>query len=176
MKRKHLLITVCILPLLILAGCGDEEKPPEPVVENTNPIAYAPLVVGSSFTTRSHVVIDVRYRTQGCDASGHPTGITGAYDPDGDAIEYRFSCPWSVFKLGTSEKVNGEWVTFPIVTNPGSVVEQNAVVELWIGWTEDHPLMPTSPRCGPVIEPTVFTYEVKDEHGAITAHSVTLGR
>jgi len=180
--RAAQIIVLCLIGLglaLLIISCDNDPKPPEPpIVENANPVAYTPLIVSSSFTTRSHILADVRYRKQGCDASGHPTSVTGAYDPDGDSLEYRFACPWSVFKLGTNEKINDQWVTFPIVVNPSSVIEQDAQVEFWIEWTNDYPLMPTAPQCepNPYIEPTVFTYEARDEHGAISAHSVTLGR
>jgi len=162
----------------LIIGCNDEKPTdlPPVVIENQTPIAYPPFVVATSQTTRSPVTLDVRYRTQGCDASGNPTSVTGAIDRDGDSLEYRFTCEWSVFEKGADRKVNGQWVTFDTETNPNGISEQVSVVELWAGWTQDYPLMPISPAaCNPVTEAVTFTYEVRDGHGAVASHTVLLG-
>ena len=81
-----------------------------------------------------------------------------------------------MFEKDTDRKVNGQWVTFDTETNPNGISEQVSVVELWVGWTQDYPLMPISPAaCSPVTGAVTFTYEVRDVHGAVASHTVLLG-
>lgn len=179
---KHLWIVLLLAGLMILIGCGKEpsvEPPPvdPPVEENEAPIAWTPFIATSSQEAGAHIILDLRYRMQGCDASGNPTSVTGAMDPDGDSLEYKIECEWSVFERDTERKLNGEWVTFHLVTNPNGNTEQDAVVELWIGWTEGTPLMPVSPMaCDPSPGPRSFTYTVHDGKGASASHTVFVGR
>ena len=174
-------VFLAVLVAVAIVGCNDKDPvvvvPPEDpiVVSNQIPVVYPPLVVATSLTTRSPVTIDVRYRVQGCDASGASTGVTGAFDPDGDLLEYRFGCRWSVFEKGGDERINGRWVTFPTETNPNGVTEQRAIVELWVGWVETTPLMPVSPQSCEPAQAAIFTYEVRDPSGTVVIHKQLLG-
>jgi hypothetical protein len=164
------------LLLLLVVGC-DDEKPPvvdPPVIEpSVAPVVYAPFVVGTSQTLRSPLTIDVRYRLHGCDSSGQPTSVTGAYHPSGAPIEYRFTCDWSVFNA-EGRKINGEWVTFKTITNQEGRVEQDAVVNLWVGWVESYPLLPVAPQACGGSPSSLFTYEVRSGN-ATASYTIRLG-
>jgi len=168
---------LCVYVGFCIHGCGPTEppKPPEPTT-NADPISLPPFIASTSQSAGAYVLIDVRHREHGCDSSGNPTSVTGAYDPDGDSMEYRFECAWSVFD-DAGEKINDEWVTFPEETHPNGKTEQAAIVKLWIGWTEDSPLMPVAPQdCGPDPSPVQFVYSVRDGKGGEASCSAVIGK
>ena len=92
--------------------------------------------------------MDLRHRTPGCDTSGHPTMEFGAYDADGDFLEYKIevtgpvkglqdgddSAQYSIFnEYGVN--IGGKWLepgnknTFPIgIKNP--MTQEKEVVAL----------------------------------------------
>ena len=159
----------------LLWGCGGDDgngggTPPPPT--NQLPLAYMPFVASADYSVGGRVVLDLRYRTHGCDAGGNPTSVTGAWDPDGDPLEYRITCKWSVFDV-EDRRVNGEWVTF----RKDDRGEQEAVLQLWIGWQEDAPKHPISPvSCGPgPLPPEPLVYEVRDGKGGMAGYQIVLG-
>ena len=164
---------VGVIIALVIAGCGPDKPPPDPpdVIPPANnaPVAYAPFSPAPSFTTGSSIVYDLRYREHGCDAGGL-VWITGARDPDGDLLEYRVSCAWSVFNEA-QEKINNQWVTFPLDDKR----EQRALVKLWIGWTGERPKVAMGPLgCTPNPQPMPFTYSVRDGRGGMSSSTVIL--
>jgi hypothetical protein len=168
--------------LLISGGCdkGNGNGNGGDVVVETNnaPVVLSPFIASFSQAFGAHVVIDLRHRVHGCKPDGSPETETGAYDPDGDSIRYRISCDdWSVFKLGTAERVNDTWVTFPMIARGDGTMEQDAVVELWVGWTGISPKMPVvTTSCDNTGNTRrQFIYEVMDEHGASSQNYIMVG-
>lgn len=170
---------------LLAAGCGKKQLPDEeepPIVEtNTAPIAHAAFIPGDpSFVSGDLVRFDLRYREHGCDSGGAPTWATGAWDPDGDPLEYRVTCEWSVY-TATYEKVNDQWITFP----EDDRGEQLALVTIIIGWQGEIPPYPFGTQdeepnlaamgCDPGVQQTPFTYAVRDGRGGMTSYTVVLG-
>lgn len=170
------------LCVFLLISCDRKSEPPPepPPVVNTSPVAYAPFTATMSFTKGARVDYDLRYREHGCDAAGHPTSVTGARDPDGDELEYRVSCEWTVFDQ-SRRKVNGKWMSFP----KDDRGEQVAIVTLFVGWVRDEVPYPFAPKCAaggetatgcqPSPQPTPFTYEVRDGKGGTASHTVIVG-
>jgi len=139
--------------------------------DNDSPIAYPPFVIKESFDKGEHCSYDLRYRQHGCNASGGPTSVTGAWDPNGDTLKYRITCEYSVFD-SDNNYINGVWHEF----RRDDRGEQLALIHLWIGWRKTAPRLPIGPMgCTPTPQPTPLTYEVKDEHGAIASRTIILG-
>jgi len=175
---------MCIKALLkLISGGGKPNNKPPVIVPDTNkwPIAYPPFTPAMDFGKGSRITYDLRYRVHGCDASGYPTSATGARDPDGDTLEYRIMCKWSVFDAGRN-KVNNLWLEFP----KDDRGEQLAIVALFIGWERDVPPYPFAimshkieqhtEGCVSNVGPEPFTYEVRDHKGGMASHTVMLGR
>lgn len=166
MDWRTIFVVLLLLGTLIFAwGC--ERKPNPPVVPpDVPPVpvgmkAYPPFVVGTTQTLRSPLSIDVRYLPHGCGGGGEPLSYTGAYHPHGAPMEYRYECDWSVFD-GRGHKINGQWV-------------RDAVVNLWVGWTEDRPLLPVAPQsCGGNPQSS-FTYYARVAGGETVRYTVILG-
>lgn len=165
---------VVLVILLAIAACSPDKPPPDPPVvvppANNAPVAYEPFAPAPSFTVGSSIVYDLRYRERGCNTAGD-VWITGARDPDGDLLEYRITCQWSVFNEA-QEKINDQWVTFPLDDKR----EQKALVKLWIGWTGERPKVAMGPMgCTPDPPAATFTYEVRDGKGGEAKCEVILG-
>jgi len=161
-----------------LTGKKPTPQPKPPSVVNKSPVAYPPFTATMSFSRGARVDYDLRYREHGCDNAGHPTGITGARDPDGDELEYRVSCEWTVFDQ-SRRKINGRWMSFP----EDDRGEQVAIVTLFVGWVRDEVPYPFAPKClldetasgcDPILEGSSFTYSVRDGKGGIASHTVIL--
>jgi len=165
---------------LLITGCDD--KPPDDPGEdipsaNAAPIVYSPFFAGDpGYTSGARWDGDVRWRAHGCDAAGFPIGQTGAYDPDGDELEYKFECVWSIFALVEGEplqtrRINGEWVKFP-VDDRG---EQRALVFFYAGYAGDHPPLPIGPMsCHPTPPPATFKYSARDGNGGVVNYVLSL--
>lgn len=169
---------------LLLSGCGGDKDttPPDDDTGTTNlaPVAYAPFVVGSpSYVSAEQWEFDLRHRAHGCDAAGNPTSETGAWDPDGDPLEYRLECDWSVFAVVMTEdgqgveRINSRWVEFPRDDRG----EQLALVYIWVGYEGREPLRPwiSTQGCKPNPPPTTFRYSVRDSSGDMASHQIRLG-
>jgi len=155
------------------------KKKPTPVVPtpgptNRGPIAYEPFTTALAFSAGARIDLDLRYREHGCNAAGKATGVTGAWDPDGDKLEYAFDCPWTVFDQARNPIPNGHWIQFPLDDRG----EQKALVTVFIGHTESNPPYPFGPKgCG-AFEPggkLVFTYHVRDGKGGEASKRVEWG-
>jgi len=188
MKRpwtiKLTLFLIGLLCAFLLVNCGKKEQPPKPPepppVVNTMPVAFEPFTVTCDFESGARVDYDLRYREHGCDSSGAPISATGAWDPDGDELEYRVTCEWTVFNQ-SRRKINRKWVTFP----KDDKGEQMALVTLFVGWTRDEVPYPFAPKCAaggetatgcePSPDPTSFVYEVRDGKGGAASHTVIIG-
>ena len=183
--RKMILLSISIVTLLLLigiVGCGPKDlvPPPEPplVVVNHTPVAYAPFTTVMDFSSGARVDYDLRYRLHGCNAAGDSTSATGAHDPDGDQLEYKVDCKWSLFD-GGRRKINGEWMSFP----KDDRGEQLAIVTFFVGWKKLDPPYSFAPKCanneaaegcGSVITPEPFTYSVRDNKGGVATYRVTV--
>ena len=178
--RKITSVLIIALIVMALVGCGPKAPPIPPPVppENQSPIAYPPFTTTMDFSSGARVDYDLRYRSHGCDASGAPTSVTGAYDLDGDELEYRVDCKWTVFNQAR-HKINGVWGAFP----KDDRGEQIAIVTLFIGWEGDSPPYPFGPKClldetasggQPTPESVPFTYSVRDGKGGVASHTVIL--
>lgn len=162
-------------------------KPPvTPPSSNKNPVAYPPFTAALSFARGSRIDYDLRYREHGC-KNGTPQTVTGAFDPDGDPLDYQAVCDWSVFAyVGDSEhpeKINGKWLRFP----KDDKGEQQALVTLFVGYEGDQPPYTYAPKscclpnqpgapqegCNPDVGAWNFTYVVRDGNGAMASHTVT---
>ena len=164
--------TIQAIAMAVIAGIagiavflfGKKQKPdptpdptPDPLPENNPPIAFGPGLPGhtSDFASMGEVIrLDFRHRVAGCDSSGDPTFEYGAYDPEGDYLEYRIvvSGPmkdgstknYAVFNE-YGHRIDGEWLkpgskqTFPIgVKNPiTGEKEPVALASFVVGYTED---------------------------------------
>ena len=176
------LVGLCALIFLVVRGKRGSKPPPvvvPPVVlpENHAPVAYAPFTTTMDFSAGARVDYDLRYRLHGCNAAGDPTSATGARDPDGDQLEYKVDCKWTIFDRGR-KKINGEWVSFP----KDDRGEQLAIVTFFVGWEKPDPPYSFAPKCvnneiadgcGSVITPEPFTYSVRDGKGAIATYTIS---
>ncbi len=180
MRRVTVILIIGLAFLVSLAGCSPKPPPVSPPtpVENQSPVAYPPFTTTMDFSSGSRVDYDLRYRSHGCDTAGAPTNVTGAYDPDGDELEYRINCKWTVFDRAR-QKINGVWKTFP----KDDRGEQIAIVTLFIGWAGDIApyqfaskglLGETAPGCHPTPDLVSFTYSVRDGKGGVASHTVLL--
>jgi len=133
--------------------------------------------------------LDLRRRYHGCSNSGQPQWATGAFDPDGDELDYMIvACPFPVFNQKNELIKTGEWFRFP----KDDTGEQHAVATFFVGRTDTEPPYPFAPKsccdavvsggypdqpesCGDRPDPIVFTYAVRDSKGAVTRASITLG-
>jgi len=181
--RKMIFVSISIVVLLLpigIVGCGpkDPVPPPKPPLapENHAPVAYAPFTTTMDFSAGARVDYDLRYRVHDCDAAGDPTSATGARDPDGDQLEYKIDCKWTVFDR-ERKKINGIWLTFP----KDDRGEQLAIVTFFVGWTKLDPPYSFAPKCltdevadgcGSVVAPEPFTYSVRDGRGAIATYTL----
>lgn len=191
---------ICFIVLIgiigwLAAGCRDENPPaPDPLPvpsENRTPIAYAPFSVSSFLIDGQRIDYDLRYLEHGC-ANGTAQMVTGAWDPDGDALEYLVECSYAVYAViqsqsdpsGSLRKINNQWVTFPRDDNG----VQHAVVTLFVGWDAASPPYPFAPKaitpecvpsggCGgdPIPSVVYFSYTVRDTHGATARAQVRIG-
>lgn len=185
MKR----IIICLLMLVGLTGCwfpGVEPVVPEPeppVVTNIKPEAYPPFPTCTSFDSRNTCVWDLGYKPHGCIGGGIEY-VTGARDRDGDLLQYKIECEWSVFAYlgGAFQRVNDTWITFPL-DDRGN---QKALVVMTVGWEGLTPYFPYAPMgcnpppyippppsggCNPDPGPWSLVYTVRDEHGATATAS-----
>ena len=169
--------------LVALSGCMIQPEPiqPDPVVDtNRAPFVYEPFTV-SDMRCGARVDFDLRYRSHGCN-NGMALGVTGAWDPDGDPIEYMVTCRWAVYDQDRRQ-INDKWVTFPRDDNG----EQHAMVTLFVGYEDGPPypfgpkacdpyvpyIPPESPGCGEC-EDEWFAYTVRDTHEATASAAVLL--
>ena len=181
MRKATVALIIGLALLVSMVGCGP--KPPPAVVPpvvpvvNQAPVAYAPFTATMSFSSGARIDYDLRYRLHGCE-NGMPETVTGARDPDGDALEYQLACRWSVFNA-TYEKINGQWLTFP----KDDRGEQVAIVTLFIGWEGVSPPYQFTPKCllnevalgcAPIPPVVPFIYMVRDGKGGMASHTVTL--
>ena len=180
-KTRALMILLGLALTVFIVGCGPKPPPvvvpPVVPVVNQTPVAYPPATDGLSFSSGARVDYDLRYRLQGCE-NGMPETVTGARDPDGDALEYQATCRWSVFNAAR-EKINGQWLTFP----KDDKGEQVAIVTLFIGWEGVSPPYQFAPKClldevasgcAPIPPVVPFTYSVRDGKGGMASHTVIL--
>lgn len=181
MKERNVLfgialgLVILVVVVAFVTSCTQQEPvapvTPPAVTTNQAPLAYAPFTVTSDFSWGARVDYDLRYRLHGCDKEGNPTSATGAIDWDGDELEYKVSCQWSIFNAA-KEKINDKWVTF----KKDDKGEQKAIVTLFIGRTADVEPYPFEPKCvAHVIEvPVAFSYTVRDGHGHTASSTVLI--
>jgi len=177
-NKLYVVFTVALVMLMF--GCGksvDNTPTPATPPSNSAPIVYAPFTVTMDFSSGARVDYDLRYRLYGCDDAGNPISATGARDPDGDQLEYKVDCKWTVFD-GGRKKINRQWLTFP----KDDRGEQLAIVTFFVGWEKLDPPYSFAPKrvtgevadgCGPVITPEPFTYSVRDGKGAIATYTIS---
>ena len=150
--------------------------PQTPLPQNNPPIAFGPGLIGmTSDGARLGDVIhmDLRHRQAGCDSAGAPTFEYGAYDPDGEYLEYKIevtgpdkqkdaSALYSIFNE-YGKNIGGKWLepghkdTFPIgIKNPMSgEKEVVALCSFVVGYTgREKPPQILSKACGPSPIPT----------------------
>ena len=140
----------------------------DPLPVNAAPLAFEPFVTGTG-AWRELTGLDLRHRLHGCNSSGDWIWQTGAYDPDGDLLEYSIkvtgpnnqgnTTAYAVFDVD-GNRIDGRWLPveyFDLIASnrndPNSPVEQDAVVYCFIGHSEDAPLHPMSTVIGPACEP-----------------------
>jgi len=194
------------------AGKKDDDGPtpvPVPVPDpmptptpNAPPVVHGPNIVGHT-QWGNKVIIDVRHRVHGCDASGAPSHETGAFDPDGDLLSFRFDVSgpnkdgeevvYAVFD-DEGKRIDGTWLPadyFPVLrknrTNPNDLTtEQEAVAFCIIGYEEDDPPFPFGPMACPrpmpppapepkkVLGEMTVVYQAKDPDGRSRSAGVKL--
>jgi hypothetical protein len=203
-----ILVIVCVVAAAILLK-PQPSKPTEPVKpdlpKNNPPIARAPFLYGGVSSSTVYigdaVKLDLRHRVHGCDASGASTNETGAYDPEGDVLEYAVSCkgpsadgqtqiPYTVFN-DQGAQIDGAWIQngnprgFALApAGPGKPIEAQALVTFFIGRRETTTPYPfTAKGCDPAPTPTpiidgsklgecVFSYTVRDKKGATATNAM----
>lgn len=175
-----LIVVVVALLALFRGGRKEPQSPsdpsPAPTPESSPPIALPPFIVGS-LDWRNQVAIDFRYRDHGCDAAtGNPLLVSGATDPDGGELVHYIEVTgpdktgagerkYAVFGVtkaskGKTVRIDGKWVGFPWITNPGGRTENNAVAACVIGNEKDDPGYPVVVKCcdpNPVFSPELPT-------------------
>lgn len=184
MKRTFNLPTIALLAalaigVLVLPACMlTPDLPPllpdlpqiivDPLPPNAEPVADKPLIFSTNGWNEP-TSIDLRYRAHGCDSSGDPIWYTGAYDPDGDLLEYHIkvtgpdangnTIAYSLFDKD-GNRVDNRWLpanyfdlVLSNVNDPSSELEQDAIVYCVIGHGGESPLYPMSkpgfPECDP---------------------------
>lgn len=188
---KRLFALALLMALVLLSGCVKQVIDPiiePPAIVNNSPQIHPPFTTATSFDRGNTVVFDVRFRYHGCD-NGMVRSVSGARDIDGDPLEYRFACDWSVYAdLGDGfECINDRWITFPIDDRG----EQKALVVMTVGWTGTDPYFPYAPMdctlpdpvippdhgggCNPGVGQWSFEYSVRDPDGATATHATVYG-
>lgn len=141
----------------------------DPLPVNAPPIAFEPIFTGTG-SWREFTTIDLRHRLHGCDSGGDWIWQTGAYDPDGDLLEYYVKATgpdnqgntttYAIFDVD-GNRVDGRWLPvdyFGLIPSnafvAGSPPEQDAVVYCFIGHSGDTPLHPMSTVVGPACDLT----------------------
>jgi hypothetical protein len=128
MTELLILGVVAVLAFIFFANRATKPKPaPTPgpdLPKNNPPIACAPLLYGgvtsSTVFIGDPVKLDLRHRVHGCDANGAALDETGAYDPEGDVIEYAVKCtgpspdglsqiPYTVFN-DQGAQIDSAWI------------------------------------------------------------------
>ncbi|MCE5190930.1 MAG: hypothetical protein LLG08_04105 [Actinomycetia bacterium] len=196
-----ILVLVTIIAAVVLLSRGrkpDSAEPDKPILPKNNPpVAHEPLVVGAesaSLFIGDPVKLDLRHRVHGCDANGNPLTETGAYDPEGDVLEYMVKCegagrdgtliPYSVFsdrgvKVDTAWIKNGDPHGFALAPKGpyDQTLEPQAIVTFFVGWRDaatPYPFTPKGCDPAPAPEPIIdktklgecrFTYTVRDTKG-----------
>lgn len=159
-------------PVVPIPAPAPEPPPVVTPTENTPPIALMPFVMGSA-QWRQLTSIDLRHRFHGCDTDGNPTSQSGAFDPDGDLLEFRVTAggpdadgeptAYAIFD-DDGNRIDGRWLPtdyFPVYpsdrTDPDSPLEQEAVVYCIIGCSDSSPpfviVKRVLPRCDPTPVP-----------------------
>jgi hypothetical protein len=153
-----ILVIVCVIGAAILLGPQvSKPKPdptPTPLPKNNPPIACAPFLIGGVTSNTvfigDAVKLDLRHRVHGCDANGAATDETGAYDPEGDVVEYSATCtgpspdglsviPYTVYnehgvQIDSAWIKNGDPKGFALApAGPGKPIEAQALVTFFIG-------------------------------------------
>ena len=183
---------LALLGILFLAFGGKDDGPVippvvPPVTENRAPIALTPFYAECDVHTKgARVDFGLNYRS---DTDCPTATYYGAYDPDGDELEYSFVCPWSVFtKAGKLIKA-GEWVTAGDLGEFATVV----VFAGYTGQTTPYPLIPSpgGSTCRPMsaeecdastlvgtmcgsVGAWSFQYMVRDPSGATASAKINL--
>ena len=135
------------------------------------PEAY-PGFLATSCQWMNKMIVDLRYREHGCH-NGAPVGVSGAYDIDGDELQYQLTV--------TGPGRNGDQVKYAVFT-PDRVAANGKFVSggvfvVFPGWTDTstppYPFTspmsshnPDLPASKPVVLGTVtFHYVVRDQWG-----------
>jgi hypothetical protein len=200
---------VAVLAFIFFANRATKPKPaPTPgpdLPKNNPPIACAPLLYGgvtsSTVFIGDPVKLDLRHRVHGCDANGAALDETGAYDPEGDVIEYAVKCtgpspdglsqiPYTVFndqgaQIDSAWIKNGDPRGFALApAGPGKPIEAQALVTFFVGRRETTTPYPfTAKGCDPAPTPTpiidgtklgecVFSYTARDSKGSIATNAM----
>jgi len=209
MTELLILGAVALVAFIFFANRATKPKPIEPVKpdlpKNNPPVACAPLlyggVPGNTVYIGDGVKLDLRHRVHGCDANGASTNETGAYDPEGDVVEYAVKCtgpssdgtsqiPYTVFNA-QGNQIDGDWVRngdprgFALApAGPGKPIEAQALVTFFIGRRETTTPYPfTAKGCDPAPTPApivdgsklgecVFSYTVRDSKGSIASNAM----
>lgn len=196
-----ILVLVAIIAAVVILSRGQKAEPIEPVKpdlpKNNPPVAHEPLVIGAesaSVFIGDPIRLDLRHRVHGCDANGQPMTETGAYDPEGDILEYRVAChgagrdgaqiPYSVFnsqgvKIDTDWIKNGDPHGFALAPKGpyDATLEPQAIVTFFVGHrgvVTPYPFTAKACDPAPTPEPVVdkaklgeckFVYTVRDTKG-----------
>lgn len=176
-------------------------SPPYTPIQNLPPEVFPPMLVGE-IDFGGQFTIDLRHRVHGCDAGGAPLDETGAYDPDGDLLQYRVSVTgpdkdgreihYSIFTRA-GKLVNDLWTPinlFPVVRKnrfdaTSLEMEQEVVLYCYAG--SDSPTPPGGSviamgSCPPIIPPPekpptllgemTVMYEVRDPSGRMRSAAI----
>ena len=198
-----MVIAGVILLVVLKANKGKTPKPtPTPdLPPNNPPVAHDPLLIDYAplgLFLGDDIRLDLRHRVQGCDASGNATSETGAYDPEGDHLEYRVEAvgpvaagvvaPLAVWNMA-GFRIDGQWVRngsevgFGYApAGPGKPLEVQALCRFTAGWSKSETPYPFK-GCAPVPEPQPiidktklgevrFTYTVRDSKGLQVSRSI----
>jgi hypothetical protein len=204
-----ILVIVCVIGAAILLGPQvSKPKPdptPTPLPKNNPPIACAPFLIGGVTSNTvfigDAVKLDLRHRVHGCDTNGAATDETGAYDPEGDVVEYSVKCvglspdglsviPYTVFnehgvQIDSAWIKNGDPKGFALApAGPGKPIEAQALVTFFVGRRDSSTPYPFTAKGCPTPTPTpvpvdgtklgecVFSYTVRDTKGATATASM----
>jgi len=177
---------------------------PGPLPVDNPPVIFEPFVTGidsEAVYIQDGVKIDMRHRIHGCDTNGTPVEETGAYDPDGDLLEYKVECVgpngdgtaqihytlWTESGTALTDGwiPNGSAQGFAIApAGPGKPDEVQAICRFIAGWNKTETPYPFAPKCcppaptpQPVIDKTKlgevrFTYSVRDTKLNVVSKSI----